>query len=164
MNVSDNNLAGIKIRRARAEDCGRILELVRELAHFERAPQEVTITLTHFRESGFGPKPVWWAFVAEVPGNESGESRIVAFALYYIRFSTWKGQAMYLEDILVTEDMRGKRIGTLLFERLLQEAKEKGLNRMVWQVLDWNEAAINFYRKYNASFDGEWVNCAVDLQ
>ncbi len=164
MSVSYNYLAGIKIRRARAEDCERILELVRELAQFERAPQEVTVTLAHFRDSGFGPKPVWWAFVAEVPGNGSEESRIVAFALYYIRFSTWKGQAMYLEDILVTEDMRGKKIGTLLFERLLEEAKEKGLNRLVWQVLDWNEAAINFYRKYNASFDGEWVNCSVDLQ
>ncbi len=163
MSVSDNNSTGIKIRRAWAEDCERILELVRELAHFERAPHEVTINLAHFRESGFGPNPVWWAFVAEVPGNGSEEPLIVAFALYYIRFSTWKGQAMYLEDFLVTEEMRGKKIGTLLFERLLEEAKEKGLNRLVWQVLDWNEAAINFYKKYNASFDGEWVNCSVDL-
>lgn len=147
----------IIIRRAEEKDCERILELVQELATYEKAPNEVTVSLEHFRESGFGPKPVWWAFVAEVHG------RIEAFALYYIRYSTWKGQAMYLEDILVTEKMRGQNIGTLLFERLIEEAKEKGFSRIAWQVLEWNEPAINFYKKYNASFDGEWINCAVDI-
>ena len=82
----------IDIREARKEDCTRILELVKELAEYEKAPGEVTVTLDHFIESGFGPKPVWWAFVAEVDGIVQG------FALYYIRFSTWKGQRMYLED------------------------------------------------------------------
>ena len=91
------------------------------------------------------------------------EGEIVAFALYYIRFSTWKGQTMYLEDILVTEAMRGKGIGKLLFDALFNEAREKGYQRICWQVLDWNEPAINFYKKYNASFDGEWINCAVDV-
>lgn len=109
----------IKIRRAVKEDCPRMLELVHELATFEKAPQEVSITLEHFEESGFGPIPVYWAFVAEAEGY------IVAFALYYIRFSTWKGQRMYLEDILVTESWRGKKIGKLLFDRLITEAKEK---------------------------------------
>jgi GNAT superfamily N-acetyltransferase len=142
----------ITVRRAVKEDCPRLLELVKELAVYEKAPDEVTVTLDHFIESGFGEKPVWWAFVAEENGTVYG------FALYYIRYSTWKGQAMYLEDILVTESARGKGIGKLLFDQLIEEAREKGLKRMVWQVLDWNEPAINFYNKYKADFDGEWLN------
>ncbi|HOZ84049.1 MAG TPA: GNAT family N-acetyltransferase [Niabella sp.] len=147
----------IDIRRARAADCPKILELVHELAHFERAPNEVTISLEDFTENGFGSNPVWWGFVAECDGQ------VVAFALYYIRFSTWKGRAMYLEDILVTETMRGKKIGSKLFDRLMEEAREKGLKRICWQVLEWNEPAINFYKKYNTSFDAEWVNCSIDV-
>jgi|SRR5215831_7485468 len=152
----------IKIRRAEKEDCPRLLELIQELAVYERAPQEVTVTPEHFAESGFGAHPVWWGFVAEVPGStENGKSAIQGFALYYIRYSTWKGQAMYLEDILVTEKMRGNGIGKLLFERLIEEAQEKKFNRIIWQVLEWNEPAINFYKKFNASFDPEWVNCSM---
>ncbi|HWC55200.1 MAG TPA: GNAT family N-acetyltransferase [Chitinophagaceae bacterium] len=147
----------IKIRRAVKEDCPRLLELVHELAEYERAPQEVTVTLEHFTESGFGKNPVWWAFVAET------ENEIVGFALYYIRYSTWKGQAIYLEDILVTQKMRGKGIGKLLFDQLIEEAKEKKFNRIIWQVLEWNEPAINFYKKYNAKFDSEWLNCSIDV-
>lgn len=145
------------IRRAVREDCARILELVRELADYERAPQEVTVTLEHFEESGFGPAPVWWAFVAELNG------RVEGFALWYVRFSTWKGRRMYLEDFLVTEKLRGQGMGRQLFDRLLEEAKEKGFNGIVWQVLEWNEPAINFYKKYKASFDAEWVNCAIEI-
>lgn len=148
----------INIRRAVKTDCPRLMELVNELALYERAPQEVTVTMPHFEKSGFGENPVWWAFVAEV------ENVVVGFALYYIRYSTWKGQAMYLEDILVTNEMRGKGVGKLLFEQLFTEAREKGFNRIAWQVLEWNEPAINFYKKYNASFDGEWINCAVDVK
>jgi GNAT superfamily N-acetyltransferase len=145
----------IQIRRAVKEDCPRILELVKELAVFEKAPDEVTVSPNHFEESGFGPHPVWWAFVAEAEGKVEG------FALYYIRFSTWKGQRMYLEDLYVTEKMRGRGLGKLLFDQLIEEAKEKKLNGMMWQVLDWNEPAINFYKRYNASFDGEWINCGI---
>jgi len=145
----------ITIRRAIKEDCPRLLELVQELATYEKAPNEVTVTLDHFVESGFGKNPVWWTFVAEADGIIQG------FALYYIRYSTWKGQAMYLEDILVTNEMRGKGIGKLLFDRLIEEAKEKKFNRIIWQVLDWNEPAINFYKKYNADFDGGWLNCSI---
>ena len=143
------------IRRADKDDCARLLELVQELATYERAPDEVTVTLDHFVESGFGKQPVWWAFVAEA------DNKVVGFALYYIRYSTWKGQAMYLEDILITNEMRGKGIGKLLFDRLIEEAREKKFNRIIWQVLDWNEPAINFYKKYNADFDGSWVNCSI---
>ena len=119
------------IRRAQREDCSAMLELIRELAVYEKAPDEVTVDPLHFEESGFGLNPVWWAFVVE-----NQEKKVVAFALYYIRYSTWKGQVMYLEDILVTETMRGKGIGKMLIERLIQEAKEKGFKRMTWQVLD----------------------------
>ena len=145
----------INIRRAVKKDCSRLLELVQELATYERAPNEVTVTLEHFEESGFGEKPVWWTFVAEVEGV------ILGFALYYIRYSTWKGQAMYLEDIIITKEMRGKGIGKLLFDRLIEEAREKGFNRIIWQVLDWNEPAINFYKKYNAEIDSGWLNCSI---
>ena len=145
----------INIRRAVIEDCSRIMELIQELADYEKAPEEVTVSLEHFQESGFGPNPVWWAFVAEVDG------RVEGFALYYIRYSTWKGQRMYLEDILVTEQMRGKQLGKLLFDRLIVEAKDRNLKGIVWQVLEWNEPAIKFYKKYNASFDGEWINCSI---
>ena len=152
----------IIIRRAVKEDCQRLLELIKELALYEKAPQEVTVTAEHFEESGFGSNPVWWAFVAEAPSPEGeGRGEVLGFALYYIRYSTWKGQAMYLEDILVTEAARGKGIGKLLLDRLIVEAKEKGFKRIVWQVLEWNEPAINFYKKYNADFDGEWVNCSI---
>ncbi|HEU4472368.1 MAG TPA: GNAT family N-acetyltransferase [Flavisolibacter sp.] len=145
----------ISIRKAEREDCARILELVKELAIYEKAPREVTVTLEHFEKSGFGSKPVWWAFVAEVDGWIEG------FALYYIRFSTWKGQRMYLEDLYVTDEMRGKGLGKLLFDQLITEAKRRKLNGMMWQVLEWNEPAINFYKKYQTSFDPEWINCGI---
>ena len=152
----------ISIRRAVKEDCQRLLELIDELAEYEKAPQEVTVTLEHFMESGFGEHPVWWAFVATVPHPvESGREYIVGFALYYIRYSTWKGQRMYLEDIIVTQDYRGHGVGRLLFDQLIEETKHRKLHGIVWQVLEWNEPAINFYKKYNASFDNEWVNCSI---
>lgn len=145
----------IKIRKAVRKDCVRMMELIQELATYEKAPDEVTVSLKHFEESGFGANPVCWAYVAEAQGV------VVGMALYYVRYSTWKGQRMYLEDILVTEDMRGQKIGSLLMDALIVEAKEKGFNGMNWQVLDWNEPAINFYKKYNANFDPEWVNCSI---
>lgn len=142
----------ILLRKATAEDCPRLLELIRELAHYEKALPEVTVTLEEFVNAGFGSNPVWKSFVA-VDGE-----LIVGMALYYIRYSTWKGSRLYLEDFLVTEEHRGKGIGKLLFDRIIQEAKEKNFNGMNWQVLDWNEPAINFYNKYGADYDGEWLN------
>ena len=158
-------MSEINIRRAVKEDCPRMLELIRELAVYEKAPEAVTVSFDHFLESGFGETPVWWAFVAETPSPPGeGRGEVVAFALWYIRYSTWKGQRMYLEDLLVTEQMRGKGIGKLLFDKLVDECKEKQYSGMMWQVLEWNEPAINFYKKYPAvKFDGEWVNCTIDL-
>jgi GNAT superfamily N-acetyltransferase len=147
----------IHIRPAIAEDCDAMLSLIRELAIYERAPDEVTVSMEHFCESGFGNNPVWWAWVAEVDGQ------IVGFALYYVRYSTWKGQRMYLEDIIVNEPWRGKGIGKLLMDKLIEVAAEKKFTGMMWQVLDWNEPAINFYKRYNAKFDGEWVNVSIEL-
>lgn len=150
-------------RRATSEDCPRLLELITELAVYEKAPQEVSVTLEHFIESGFGPNPVWWGFVVEAETADKNK-QVVAFALYYIRYSTWKGQRMYLEDLLVTEEMRGKGLGKLLFECLINEARDKKLHGIVWQVLEWNEPAINFYKKYyNADFDSEWINCSIKV-
>ncbi|MFS2185837.1 N-acetyltransferase family protein [Mucilaginibacter sp. Mucisp84] len=148
----------VNIRYAVQSDCPRLMELVHELALYEKAPEEVTVTLQHFEETGFGPNPVWKAFVAEV------DSVVVGFALYYIRYSTWKGSRMYLEDLIVTEEMRGKKIGKLLFDRLLREAKECGFSGMVWQVLDWNEPAINFYNKYGANIEAGWLNASLSKE
>lgn len=148
----------INIRVATKEDCKRLLELIDELAVYERAPEEVTVTLEEFESAGFGSHPVWKAFVAETDGKIQG------FGLYYIRYSTWKGCRLYLEDLLVTEQMRGKGIGKLIFDRLIQEAVDKGFNGMSWQVLDWNEPAINFYKKYNAPLDGGWLNVSLSKE
>jgi GNAT superfamily N-acetyltransferase len=148
----------VKIRVAKKEDCARLLDLVHELALFERAPEEVTVTLQEFEEAGFGIKPVWKAYVANMDGL------IVGFALYYIRYSTWKGQRLYLEDLIITEPFRGKGIGKLLFDRLIQEAQELGFNGMVWQVLDWNEPAIKFYKKYEANIETGWLNAALSKE
>ena len=148
----------IIVQKAVKEDCEAIMHLVHELAVYEKAPDEVIVSMDHFVESGFGEKPVWEAFVAKEKGIVKG------FALYYIRYSTWKGQRMYLEDLLVTEDMRGKGMGKLLFEKLIEEGKIKKYSGLVWQVLDWNEDAINFYKKFDGvKFDGEWVNCSLDF-
>lgn len=147
----------VQIRPAVKEDCPAIMQLIHELALYEKAPEQVTVSYDHFVESGFGSNPVWWAFVATVEDN------IVGFALYYIRYSTWKGQRMYLEDIVVTDAMRGKGIGHLLFEQLLAECSQKKFTGMMWQVLTWNEPAINFYKKYNAAFDNGWYNCSINF-
>lgn len=147
----------IIIREAVKGDCPRLMELVQELAVFEREPEAVTVTPTHFEESGFGANPVWWAIVAELDGV------VVGFALYYIRYSTWKGQRMYLEDLIVTEEHRGKGIGKRLLDELIVVAQQKGFSGMLWQVLDWNEPAIKFYEKYKASFQPQWVNVSIEL-
>ena len=165
----------IIVRRAVKEDCEQMMRLIHELAVYEKEPEAVTVTFDHFVESGFGEKPVWWAFVAEAStaaisaspspsGEGRGEATILGFALYYIRYSTWKGQRLYLEDFLVSENMRGRGIGKLLFERLIEECKEKKYSGMAWQVLDWNEPAINFYKKYDGvDISSGWLNCMINF-
>lgn len=146
------------IREARLADCSRILELINELAVYERSPEEVTVTLAEFEDAGFGQKPVWKAFVAEL------DETIVGFALYYVRYSTWKGCRLYLEDFIVTDSHRGKGIGKQLFDTVVLEAHEKGFNGMTWQVLDWNEPALNFYKKYEAGVEAGWLNGSLSKQ
>lgn len=148
----------ISIRKAVKTDCSRIMGLIHELADYEKAPEQVTVSREHFEESGFGNQPVWWAFVAQDDETRS----IVGFALYYIRYSTWKGQRLYLEDLFVSREWRGRGIGSQLFDALLKEMRDKKFNGMVWQVLEWNESAIEFYKKYNTDFDSEWINCSIE--
>ncbi|WP_214228097.1 GNAT family N-acetyltransferase [Pedobacter sp. B4-66] len=148
----------ITIRVAEREDCPRLLELIHELALYEKAPQEVTVTIAEFEDAGFGENKVWKAFVAE------DNNRIVGFALYYVRYSTWKGCRLYLEDFIVTEECRGKGVGKLLFETVIQETKDKNYSGMVWQVLDWNEPAINFYNKYAAHLEAGWLNASLSKE
>lgn len=148
----------IEIRRARETDCERMMQLVHELALYEKAPDEVTVTFDHFVESGFGEHPVWWAFVAEIDGKVEG------FALYYIRYSTWKGKRLYLEDLLVTEKLRGQGAGRMLFDALINECKQNDYSGMAWQVLDWNEPAIHFYKKFDkVKIEGNWLNCTLNM-
>jgi len=148
----------IEIRKAERKDCPRLMELIHQLAVYEKAPEAVIVSHKHFEKSGFGEKPVWWGFVAEAEGKVQG------FALYYIRYSTWKGQRMYLEDILVDKAYRGMGIGKLLFDKLIEEAKRKEFSGMMWQVLNWNKPAINFYKKYEGVIiDNEWLNCSINF-
>jgi len=145
----------VNLRKAEKKDCPRLLELIKELADYEKAPQEVTVSMEEFEDAGFGSKPVWEAYVTELDGNIEG------MALYYMRYSTWKGRRIYLEDIIVTQNCRGKGLGKLLFEKVWEVCKEKGYSGMVWQVLDWNEPAISFYKKYKADFDSGWLNASI---
>ncbi len=149
-------VVGITIRRGRKEDIPRTLELIKELALYERAPHEVTNTVELMEHDGFGANPIYGFFVAEQDGV------IIGISLYYWRYSTWKGKRLYLEDIIVTESERGKGAGKLLFDRTMQHALDEGCTGMMWQVLEWNEPAINFYRKYGAKLDDEWTNCSLE--
>ena len=146
----------ITIRRALEPDVPRMLELVKELALFERAPQEVTVTLEHMLDAGFGADAVWVGWVAERDGV------IVGMAVCYERYSTWKGRRLYLEDIIVTEAARGHRIGEQLFRACVHHAVEKDYSGMLWQVLDWNKDAIRFYDRFGASYSAEWLNGSLE--
>lgn len=152
----------IIIRKANASDCARMMELIKELAVFEKAPDEVTVTLEHFVETGFGKNPVWEALVAvEVENNIE---KIIGISLWYMRYSTWKGLRLYLEDLIVTEAYRGKGVGKKLFEETVQEARRMHVSGMMWQVLDWNQPAIDFYKQYGADLSSEWLNCSLTLK
>jgi GNAT superfamily N-acetyltransferase len=147
----------IELRRATIEDIPSIFELVNELALFEKAPHEVTATLNDYKSCGFGDHPLFYSYLAYCDGKLAG------FALWYFRFSTWKGKRFYLEDLFVKDEYRGQGIGKQLIEICIEEAKNTDCTGMMWQVLDWNTPAIEFYKQYNATFDGEWINVNLNL-
>lgn len=146
------------IRKAVHEDCAPILELIKELADYEKALHEVTLTLDQFIKDGFGESPVWKAFIAEY------NQEIIGISLFYDRYSTWKGRRLYLEDLVVTEKYRGKQVGKKLFEATMEYGKSEQYSGMVFQVLNWNEPAINFYKKYSPKFDDEWLNVSIEFK
>lgn len=132
----------------------RVLALIRELAEFERAPDAVTNTLEAMRRDGFGPASIFGFFVLE----DEATGALLGLALYYTAYSTWKGRMLYLEDLVVTEAARRGGYGRQLFEAVVAEARATGAQRLKWQVLDWNEAAITFYKKLGANVESEWLN------
>ena len=144
------------IRQGNKHDLPQVLALIKELALFEKAPHEVTNTVEQLERDGFGSNPIYGLFVAEL------EDKIVGIAIYYWRYSTWKGKRLYLEDIVVIENQRGKGTGKLLFDRTLQHALDENCTGMKWQVLKWNKPAINFYKKYGAKVDDEWFDCSLE--
>ncbi|HEY9116505.1 MAG TPA: GNAT family N-acetyltransferase [Roseivirga sp.] len=146
------------IRKGIKSDLPQVLELIRELAVYEKAEHEVEITLEQLEADGFGEKPVYEFFVVEE------DSEIVGIALFYFRYSTWKGKAVYLEDLVVKESQRGKGYGQQLLDAIIHEAKRTNSKQVRWQVLDWNEPAISFYKKLGAYLDGEWINCTLSAK
>ena len=145
------------IRPGKKSDIPQVFELIKELAEYEKALDKVSNTVEKLEEDGFGPNPVYELFVAEIENN------IVGIALTYYRFSTWRGKVMYLEDLIVREQMRRKGIGKKLFDMVLDHAKVTRCVGLSLQVLDWNELGINFYKKYNMEFDDEWINCYLEF-
>lgn len=148
----------IAIRRGVKEDLPQVYGLIRELAEYERAPQEVTNTLADMEADGFGPNPVYEFFVAEA------EAQVVGICLYYMAYSTWKGKMLFLEDLVVTDAYRRYGLGKQLFDAFARRAQELGAKRLKWQVLEWNEPAIAFYKKLNCHLDAEWINCNMNEQ
>ncbi|MFN5223738.1 MAG: GNAT family N-acetyltransferase [Bacteroidota bacterium] len=144
------------VRKGTPTDVPAVLGLIRELALYEKAPLEVTNTEEDMLRDGFGPDPAYRLLVAELDG------KVVGMAIYFIKYSTWKGKGVYLDDIVVTESMRGQGIGAKLLKAVMQDAVSLHAKQMHWQVLDWNEPAIRFYKRYNCDFDGEWINCKLN--
>lgn len=149
-------LMEITIRKGEKKDIPAVLSLIRELAVYEKAPHEVTNTEADMERDGFGDQPVFRLMVAET------DSQVVGMAIYFIKYSTWKGKGVYLDDIVVREPFRGKGIGAMLMDEVIRDSHRVGAKQLHWQVLDWNEPAIRFYRRYRASFDSEWINCKLD--
>lgn len=141
------------VRKGEKDDIPQVLSLIKELALFEKEPHEVEVTIHELMNDGFGDHPLFSFFVAESDGI------IVGMALYFIKYSTWKGKCVYLDDIIVTEKCRRHKIGTQLFEAVIKETNKLNAKRLEWQVLDWNTPAIEFYKKYQAKFMNEWLSC-----
>ncbi len=145
----------IKLLKGTRSHIPDALKLVNELAVFERSPGEVEVTVAEMTNWGFGKNKVFDFYVLKK------NNKIVGLAVYYFKYSTWKGRCMFLEDIIVTSRERGNGYGKLLFEKVLQIAKKENVRRLEWQVLEWNEPAIGFYKKYGSELDGEWINCKL---
>ena len=148
----------VRVRKGKKHDLSRVLSLIKELAVFEKEPKEVEVTIQELEKDGFGTDPLFNFFVAEV------DNVIVGMALYFTKYSTWKGKCIYLEDIIVTTSMRGKGIGKKLFAEVIKVAKKMKVRKLEWQVLNWNKHAINFYKKYSTVFDKEWTNCKLTFE
>ncbi|WP_396185210.1 GNAT family N-acetyltransferase [Flavobacterium sp.] len=144
------------IRKARPDDMEAVLGLIQELADFEKEPDAVLVTVNDLVRDGFGPAPLFYVFVAEV------EKEIVGIALYYYRFSTWKGKTIHLEDLVVKDKMRGTGLGYALYSEIIKQAKKDKVRRIDWNVLDWNTPAIEFYEKSGAKVLEEWRVAQMD--
>jgi len=142
-----------KIRQGTEADLPAIRELIIELAIYEKEPHAVTNTIEMMKEDGFGQNAIFGFLVLEKSG------KVVGTAIYYYRYSTWKGRILYLEDLIVTKKERGAGMGKELFDEVIKVARNTECKGMMWQVLDWNEPAINFYKKYPTLFSEEWLNC-----
>ena len=140
------------VRSATPEDMPAVHALIVELAIYERAGDQVETTMEQLTLDGFGPQAIFELVVAEWEGS------LVGMALWYTKYSTWKGKCGFLEDLVVRDSYRGKGIGRALFESVAEECAKRNFGRMEWQVLDWNEPAIGFYKKLGAELDPEWLN------
>ena len=145
------------IRAGTEADVPDAFRLIIELAIYERQPNAVVTTVESMRIDAFGERPVFGFFVAE------WNSEVVGIALYYDRYSTWRGRCLFLDDLIVTEKHRGVGIGKALFERMMLKARDESYCGMTWQVLDWNEPAINFYKTYDAKIEDGWLNCNLSV-
>lgn len=145
-----------RIRDARKDDMPRVLELIRELAHFENEKDAVELTVQDLARDGFGEEPLFHCFVAEVDG------RVEGMALVYPRYSTWKGPAIHLEDLIVADRMRGSGLGTALLDQVIKYGYQSGVKRIGWEVLDWNEPAIRFYENKGARVLRDWDVVQLD--
>jgi len=146
----------MNIRKGKPEDMPAVLELIQELAAFEKEPDAVLVTVADLIRDGFGPVPLFYVFVAEV------KSKIVGIALYYYRFSTWKGKTIHLEDLIVKDEMRGTGLGYALYSEIMKQGKKDKVRRIEWNVLDWNYPAIEFYEKSGAKVLKEWHVAQMD--
>ena len=140
------------IRKGIKKDLPSVLRLIKELADYENSLEEVTITLEDLENDGFGNHPWYWFLVAEK------NNQIIGLSFYWVRYSTWKGKFLFLEDFVIKEEYRRQGIGSKLFEETIKICQKLKLNGMIWQVLDWNTPAIDFYKKYDADISKDWLN------
>lgn len=148
-------MSQVHIRPAAAVDMVAVHALIHELATYEKAPEEHSCTIEQLVTDGFSENPAFECWVAEI------DHKVVGMMLFYVKYSTWKGKCIYLDDIIVTENARGKGVGSMLLKQLMRIARDRKMHRLEWQVLDWNEPAIRFYEKFGVDFDPGWVNCRL---